>query len=164
MKRRRCNALLALLLGRHAAHRAARRGSAFLLRPVGARAVGLGQAVVARRDGSEGTVVESSVARWRDAARNVDSPFAGFLRDRRRADARRAVHAARRLRHRRRSAELRRAGEHHRSHGSTDRHGSDALLRALGFVRDADRQSRLDRHCVQGRPDASRLHRTVRLS
>jgi hypothetical protein len=30
------------------------QGSAFLLRPVGARAVGLGQAVVARRDGSEG--------------------------------------------------------------------------------------------------------------
>jgi len=29
-------------------------GGAFLLRPVGARAVGLGQAVVARRDGSEG--------------------------------------------------------------------------------------------------------------
>lgn len=53
MKLLRCKAVLALLLiaGATTLHA---QGSAFLLRPVGARAVGLGQAVVARRDGSEG--------------------------------------------------------------------------------------------------------------
>ena len=53
MKRLRCKGLLALLLAGSGTSLHA-QGSAFLLRPVGARAVGLGQAVVARRDGSEG--------------------------------------------------------------------------------------------------------------
>jgi hypothetical protein len=59
MKRRRSRALLLpVLLGGWSAAGAqgavGSEGGAFLLRPVGARAVGLGQAVVARRDGSEG--------------------------------------------------------------------------------------------------------------
>ena len=53
MKLLRCRTLLALLLTVSGTTLHA-QGSAFLLRPVGARAVGLGQAVVARRDGSEG--------------------------------------------------------------------------------------------------------------
>src|SRR5262245_37459354 len=53
MKRLRCKGLLALLIAGSGTSLHA-QGSAFLLRPVGARAVGLGQAVVARRDGSEG--------------------------------------------------------------------------------------------------------------
>jgi len=53
MKRLRCKGLLALLIAGSGTTLHA-QGSAFLLRPVGARAVGLGQAVVARRDGSEG--------------------------------------------------------------------------------------------------------------
>jgi hypothetical protein len=55
MKRLRCKGALLVplfLAGGSAILHA--QGSAFLLRPVGARAVGLGQAVVARRDGSEG--------------------------------------------------------------------------------------------------------------
>ena len=59
MKRHRCSAILvALILGSGTSLGAqgsvGSEGGAFLLRPVGARAVGLGQAVVARRDGSEG--------------------------------------------------------------------------------------------------------------
>lgn len=49
-------AVIILLAGEQAAAQGnvGSEGGAFLLRPVGARAVGLGQAVVARRDGSEG--------------------------------------------------------------------------------------------------------------
>ncbi len=59
MKRLRCKAVLALVLltgpsTLEAQGSVGSEGGAFLLRPVGARAVGLGQAVVARRDGSEG--------------------------------------------------------------------------------------------------------------
>src|SRR3970282_1656933 len=59
MKRLRCRVVLApvFLLGATtlpAQGSIGSEGGAFLLRPVGARAVGLGQAVVARRDGSEG--------------------------------------------------------------------------------------------------------------
>lgn len=59
MKRLRCKAVIAPLLLLSATTLEAQgsvgsEGGAFLLRPVGARAVGLGQAVVARRDGSEG--------------------------------------------------------------------------------------------------------------
>lgn len=59
MKRPRCSALLLPMLVAAASSLGAQgsvgsEGGAFLLRPVGARAVGLGQAVVARRDGSEG--------------------------------------------------------------------------------------------------------------
>src|SRR5574338_639112 len=45
---------LALTVPLHAQGAVGSEGGAFLLRPVGARAVGLGHAVVARRDGSEG--------------------------------------------------------------------------------------------------------------
>jgi hypothetical protein len=59
MKPLRCNALVVVLLACLTLELPAQgsvgsEGGAFLLRPVGARAVGLGQAVVARRDGSEG--------------------------------------------------------------------------------------------------------------
>jgi hypothetical protein len=58
MKRRRRNAVvggaLAMLASGAGAQGVGSEGGAFLLRPVGARAVGLGHAVVARRDGSEG--------------------------------------------------------------------------------------------------------------
>lgn len=59
MKRPRCNAVIAasalcLTSAVEAQGTVGSEGGAFLLRPVGARAVGLGQAVVARRDGSEG--------------------------------------------------------------------------------------------------------------
>lgn len=59
MKPLRCNALVGLLVAGTSSMLGAQgsvgsEGGAFLLRPVGARAVGLGQAVVARRDGSEG--------------------------------------------------------------------------------------------------------------
>ncbi len=59
MKRLRCRTLLLTILLPAASSLGAQgsvgsEGGAFLLRPVGARAVGLGQAVVARRDGSEG--------------------------------------------------------------------------------------------------------------
>jgi len=58
MKRLRCKAILAAAVfgtsSLEAQGSVGSEGGAFLLRPVGARAVGLGQAVVARRDGSEG--------------------------------------------------------------------------------------------------------------
>jgi len=59
MRRLRCRALILAAFVCQAPALAAQgsdgsEGGAFLLRPVGARAVGLGQAVVARRDGSEG--------------------------------------------------------------------------------------------------------------
>jgi hypothetical protein len=59
MKRLRCKAVFATVFLFGATTLPAQgsvgsEGGAFLLRPVGARAVGLGQAVVARRDGSEG--------------------------------------------------------------------------------------------------------------
>src|SRR5262245_53435422 len=54
MKRRPCKARWLLPMFLCAGTSLQAQGSAFLLRPVGARAVGLGQAVVARHDGSEG--------------------------------------------------------------------------------------------------------------
>ena len=59
MRRPPFKALVCALLGGYASSLAAQgsvgsEGGAFLLRPVGARAVGLAHAVVARRDGSEG--------------------------------------------------------------------------------------------------------------
>lgn len=58
MKRRLHNAFVGVVLVGFASGAGAQgvgsEGGAFLLRPVGARAVGLGNAVVARRDGSEG--------------------------------------------------------------------------------------------------------------
>src|SRR4029453_7802076 len=54
MKRLRCKATLFVLFVAGGSSTLNAQGSAFLLRPVGARAVGLGQAVAARRDGSEG--------------------------------------------------------------------------------------------------------------
>jgi hypothetical protein len=54
MKRLRCKATLFALFVAGGGSTLDAQGSAFLLRPVGARAVGLGQAVAARRDGSEG--------------------------------------------------------------------------------------------------------------
>jgi hypothetical protein len=58
MKQRLHNALVGAVLAGFATGAGAQgvgsEGGAFLLRPVGARAVGLGHAVVARRDGSEG--------------------------------------------------------------------------------------------------------------
>ena len=164
MKRLRCSGLLALLFAVTGGSGLHAQGSAFLLRPVGARAVGLGQAVVARRDGSEGmwwnpASLAGSTRREMSIHHSQDFFATG--------DALTLVVPASRLGVFAIAADLQNYGEQENTTDPTVPATGTVLtqvLRALRFMGHVNRQQDDGRRRDQARPDAGGLHGSVRLS